>query len=189
MGDPSPRSDCVSEVRGAETHAHGSKSSRADEMDPKVNGRSVRLTTRLKSSKVGMESSKVGTGRSSSRSPEVIGKKLYIASITKGCEIGGPVLFFFLYFFLKWGYFFFLMGYFFLTFLLLFPYFRKTGKDRKNPCMCTTFILVKRQEKEQERTRKRKIRGARDGPGQGVLGQRPGCSVSARGVGCSLRLP
>ena len=64
---------------------------------------------------------------------------------------------------------------------LLFSYFSFTfsllSKDRK------------RQEKEQERTRKRKIRGARDGPGQGVLGQRPCCSVSARGVGCSLRLP
>ena len=37
MGDPSPRPYCVS-VCGAETHAHGSKSSRADEMHPKVNG-------------------------------------------------------------------------------------------------------------------------------------------------------
>ena len=86
----------------------------------------------------------------------------------------GVLFFFFSVLFSKVGLLFFFDG-------LLFSYFSFTfsllSKDRK------------RQEKEQERTRKRKIRGARDGPGQGVLGQRPGCSVSARGVGCSLRLP
>ena len=69
MGDPSPRPYCVS-VCGAETHAHGSKSSRADEMHPKVNGRGLWLTTRPKSVEV-------GTGLPSSRTPdEVIGKNI-----------------------------------------------------------------------------------------------------------------
>ena len=36
------------------------------------------------------------------------------------------------------------------------------------PFVCTTFILVKRQEKEQERTRKRKIRGPMGRPVAGV---------------------
>ena len=76
MGDPSPKSDCVSEGRGAKAHAHGSKLSRADEMDPKVDGRGVWSTAGWKSSKVEMESSKVGTGRPSSRLPEVIGKNI-----------------------------------------------------------------------------------------------------------------
>ena len=79
----------------------------------------------------------------------------------------GSCSFFFLYFFLKWGYFFFLMGYFFLTFLLLFPYFRKTGKDRKSlfvfcvpPCVCTTFILVK----DRKRSKKERAREKSGGP-------------------------
>ena len=61
MKDPPPRSDSAFEVRGVEAHAHGSKLSRADEMDRMVDVRGGWLTTRLKSSKIGMESSKVGT--------------------------------------------------------------------------------------------------------------------------------
>ena len=38
---PYPRADCLPEVCGAEKHAHGSKPSRADETDPKVNERGV----------------------------------------------------------------------------------------------------------------------------------------------------
>ena len=37
--DPYSRADRFSEVCGAEKHAHGSKPSRADETDPKVNER------------------------------------------------------------------------------------------------------------------------------------------------------
>ena len=69
MEDPPPRSDFAFEVRGVEAHAHGKKLSRADEMDRMVDVRGGWLTTRLKSSKIGMESSKVGTGRPSSGLP------------------------------------------------------------------------------------------------------------------------
>ena len=88
-----------------------------------------------------------------------------VAWVAKGNKIifglvylSGVLFFFFLYFFLKWGYFFFLMGYFFLTFLLLFPYFRKTGKDRK------------RSKKERAREKSGAPGTARD----------RGCSVSAQ---------
>ena len=70
MEDPPPRSDFAFEVRGVEAHAHdGSKLNRADEMDRIVDVRGGWLTTRLKSSKIGMELSKVGTGRPSSGLP------------------------------------------------------------------------------------------------------------------------
>ena len=70
MEDPPPRSDSAFEVRGVEAHAHdGSKLNRADGMDRMVDVRDGWLTTRLKSSKTGMESSKVGTGRPSSGLP------------------------------------------------------------------------------------------------------------------------